>query len=396
MSIVATVGQAFALDGREAVTQAIHKALADFSRPSVSLAFIFASYEYDIQEVLAGAVAQLGKTPLIGFSTSGEITKEGSSRRSISVALIYGEGIQVRSEWLGGFSGNSHQTVQKLLEAIELNNQLNSNLLLVADGLNGDGEELVKSLPEGPYQLLGCLAGGDLRLGRTFQIGGAQAGTDGIAAALVSGEIKVGVGVGHGWQPVGAYFKVTMARGSLIRSLDGHPASEYYARLFGYQAREWGFPPLNTLVRLYPLGIEREDGAPLQVRTPLLMEPDGSLRMNTAISDGSIGHLLVGSQEKCLEAARRATREALANLDGAVPVLAIVLADASWQMLLEGQPGSDVKAVHKILGEDVPIAGGYTFGQLARSPETNEAEFLNQHIQVIVFGEQEEYNPAVI
>lgn len=396
MAITAAVGQAFALDGREAVTQAIHQALNDFSRPSVSLAFVFASYEFDIQEVLAGAIAQLGNTPLIGFSTSGEISLEGSSRRSVSVALIYSEGIQVRSEWMGGYSGNSQETVKKLLEAIELDKQLDANLLLVADGLHGDGEQLVKSLPEGPYQLLGCLAGGDLRLGRTSQIGGAQAGTDGLAAALISGEIKVGVGVGHGWQPVGAYFKVTMARGSLIRSIDGRPASEFYSRLFGYQAREWGFPPLNTLVRLYPLGIEQENGANLQVRAPLMMEPDGSLRMNTAIRDGSIGHLLVGSQEKCLEAARRATREALAALDGAVPVLAIVLTDASWQMLLQGQPGSDVQAVNKILGEDVPVAGGYTFGQLARSPETNEFEFLNQHIQVIIFGEQEEINPAVI
>ena len=55
-------------------------------------------------------------------------------------------------------------------------------------------------------------------------------------------------------------------------------------------------------------------------------------------------------------------------------------------MLFKGQPGVEVQAVREVLGLNVPIAGGYTFGQIAQRKDMNAAEFLNQHIQVVLFG----------
>ena len=59
----------------------------------------------------------------------------------------------------------------------------------------------------------------------------------------------------------------------------------------------------------------------------------------------------------------------------------------SWQILLEGQSGSEVRAVQDVLGANVPIAGGYTFGQIGRNANSGEVELLNQHIEVVVFSE---------
>ncbi len=44
---------------------------------------------------------------------------------------------------------------------------------------------------------------------------------------------------------------------------------ETYAQMFGKPPREWAFPPLNYLTRIYPLGFEQEHTAQLQVRSPL-------------------------------------------------------------------------------------------------------------------------------
>ena len=60
--------------------------------------------------------------------------------------------------------------------------------------------------------------------------------------------------------------------------------------------------------------------------------------------------------------------------------------DVAWQMLLKAQPGIEIAAVQEILGDKIPIAGGYTLGQVA-STETTTPKFLNQHIVVMVFGE---------
>lgn len=66
--------------------------------------------------------------------------------------------------------------------------------------------------------------------------------------------------------------------------------------------------------------------------------------------------------------------QALKSLGKARPVLAIVLPDISWQMLLETQPGAEIVAIRKELGTGVPMIGGYTYGQI--SNHNRNAEFL--------------------
>jgi hypothetical protein len=386
MSFHVGVGQAIALDGREACTQAIHQALNQIEHQSIALSLILASHEYDIHDVLGNASALLGNTPLIGFSTYGEIFSTGNLRRSVVIAILAGDGVSARAEWYPDFADQTAKVTRRMVETMKLDQQGEGTLFLVADGLNGDGEILCSGLPPGDYTLVGCLAGGDLQRGRTYQIGGMQAGTGGLSAALITGAVRTGVGLAHGWQPVGAHVQVSRSSGLLIHRLDGRPAAETYSRLFGFHAREWAFPPLNTLVRLYPLGLEVSEEAPLLVRSPLRMESDGSLRMNTTIPEGVRGQLLIGSKEKCLGAAREAAQEALAQLKGARPSLALVFADISYLMLLEGHPGSEVDAVQEILGEDVPVVGGYTFGQLARPSGSTQPVLLNQHIEVVLFA----------
>jgi hypothetical protein len=56
-------------------------------------------------------------------------------------------------------------------------------------------------------------------------------------------------------------------------------------------------------------------------------------------------------------------------------------------MLLKSHPGAEVAAVQDILGKDVPIAGGYTLGQIVAGKESGAPQLLNQHIIVVAFGQ---------
>jgi hypothetical protein len=197
--------------------------------------------------------------------------------------------------------------------------------------------------------------------------------------------MRVGIGSSHGWNPVGSQFRITRSRGFWLRTLDGRPASETYAQLFGYPAREWAFPPLSHLARLYPLGIEQGDT--LIVRAPIRVEADGSFRMNAPVRDGVDAYLLVGSRASCEKAAQQATQQAIQQLQGSKPVFALVLVDLAWEMLLKSHPGTEVNAVQDILGKDVQIAGGYTLGQVVPGKDSSPPQLLNQHIVVIAFGE---------
>ena len=383
MTLLAAVGHALALDGREAGMQATHQALNGLGNAPPFLGLVIASYQYDAQQVLNGVASLTGTMPLAGFSTSAGITSQGIHPHSVVVALLSAPDVRADVQWMAGYTQGSREVSQQLAETFKSNPK--QPALLFADGFNADTEQLCSSLPPGT-NLVGALSCGDLHTSISYQIGGSQFGSGGLALARLEGRIRVGVGYGHGWQPVGSHFRVTRSRGFWVRTLDGRPASETYAHLFGYPARDWAFPPLNHLARLYPFGLEQLDKN-LLLRAPLRVEADGSFRMNAAVADGTEAYLLVGSLSACRSAAQEAVRQALAGLGKMRPALALVLVDSAWQMLHEAQPGADAAAVREALGADIPIAGGYTLGQIVPGGE-GTPKFLNQHMVVMLFGEQ--------
>ena len=409
--LTAAVGESQELDGREAASHATQMALKQLGRVPVALGLVIASQDYPMQQVMNGVSTLLGDAPLLGFSTSVGLSPSGQYRKSVVVALLAGNEIQVKADWWPGLEGheqpleNSQAPGQKLIQSF-LPEMSEGILLLAGEGIRGDTTRFVEQInaalnsvgPIATPKIVGCLAGGHATRGITSQIGGQQAGSGGMAAAWISGDIAAGVGSGHGWDSIGTYVKVTKAQGTSILELDERSPAETLARLFRCSPRDWTLPPLNELVRLYPLGFEAntEPGSymdgnqPYMIRSPLLLENDGSLRMNAAVQEGSVGYLMVGNVDACLEAAREAAHQALTGLKQAAaechPVLALVLVDEAWRMLMEVQPGQEVQAVRSVLGPGIPVVGGYTFGQISQ-PAGSTLQLLNQHLQVILFAE---------
>ena len=315
MALLAAVGKASALDGREAGLQATHQALNSLGKTAPILGIVISSYQYEAQQVINGIAGLIGNTPVIGFSTPAGMTSEGLQPHSVVLALLGATDARADITWLAGYTQGSREVSQQLADLLK--RKPHQPALLFADGFNADAEQFCASLPAGT-NLTGALSSGDLNAGNAYQIGGAQFGAGGLALARLEGNIRVGVGYGAGWQPVGTHFRVTRSRGFWVRTLDGRPASETYAHLFGYPPRDWAFPPLNHLARLYPLGLEQLDKS-LLLRSPMRVEADGSFRMNAAVPDGSEAYLMVGSLTACQQAATAATEHALAGLDGARP-----------------------------------------------------------------------------
>ena len=108
--------------------------------------------------------------------------------------------------------------------------------------------------------------------------------------------------------------------------------------------------------------------------------------MNASVPQGKSAYLLVSSAENCLAAARLATQQAMEGLGESHPVLALVFADIAWEMMLQAQPGSEISAIKSILGDDIPIIGGYCYGQVGRGTD-DIPELYNQHIQVVLIGD---------
>ena len=383
MALRVSIGQAQALNGREAGLQATHHALNRLGSSTPALGFVIAAHQYQAREVVSGVSGLLGDTPMIGFSSSACLSSNGLHHNSVMVALLAGD-FQAETRWMSGYAQSGRETGAQLSSKAAEQNDPRA-LFFFADGFNGDADQLCTAISNVPFPLVGALSSGDLHTGHSYQIAGPQTGTGALSAAFLRGDVRIGVGAAHGWNPVGSQFHVTRSRGFWLRTLDGRPASETYAQLFGYPAREWAFPPLSHLARLYPLGVEQGDH--LVIRAPIRVEADGSFRMNAPVRDGVDAYLLVGNRFSCENAAQQAAQQALQQLDGKKPIFALILVDIAWQMLLKSHPGAEIAAVQDILGKDIPIAGGYTLGQIIPGKETTTPQLLNQHIVVVTFAE---------
>jgi hypothetical protein len=390
MTLVAAVGYAQDLDAREASLKAAHTALNQMGNVSPSVAIVISPYRFDAQMVLGGATSLLSNIPILGFSSPAVLTNTGYHTNTVAVALLGGEEIQAETHWFSAYSQASADAATRIQQLIGYEQRPVRSVLAFADGLNGNTEEFCQSLPA-TIQIFGGLATGDAQNSLGYQFSGVQSGNGGMASAFLRGNHKFGLGYGHGWSPIGNHFRVTRSRGFWLRTLDGRPASEAYSGLLGYSPREWAFPPLNYTTRLYPLGFEQPDSDEIQIRSPLRVEADGSFRMNAPLRDGSDAYLMVGNPTSCLEAVKNAVQQAVLGLEGAKPVFALVLVDVAWQMLLQARPGAEIKTIKDILGVDIPIAGGYTLGQIAPARHANETpQFLNQHFMIALFGTTEE------
>ncbi|HEY3311614.1 MAG TPA: FIST N-terminal domain-containing protein [Anaerolineales bacterium] len=389
MTLIGATGQADVTDPRQAGMQAVSQALNGLGKVSPSLCLIIVPHRYDPQLVINGAASVLTNVPMIGFSVSSGLAADGAHSQSVIVGILGGDSLQAETHWFPAYSQSTAEAATRIMQLLGYEQRPANNVIVFADGLNADTEEFCNNLPAG-LPVLGGLASGSLVNANTFQIAGMQSGSGALAAAFLRGNFKIGTGYGHGWHPVGGHFRVTRARGFWLRTLDGHPASETYAQLFGKPSREWSAHPLNTMCRIYPLGFEQDYTEELLVRAPIRVEADGSLRMNSFLRDGSDAYLMVGSPADCQNTAREAAKQAQAQLGRSKPAFALVLVDMAWQMLLQAQPGQEIKVVQEVLGESVPILGGYTLGQIVPPQGQNtRPKFLNQHILVAVFSDSD-------
>ncbi len=383
----AALGLSQDLDGRLAGAQAARMALDQLGGSPVQFGFVFVSYQQNIQGVLSGVSSLLGNTPLLGMSTSSPLSPGRSVIRAVQVLLFAGQDFKARADWWPGFGDTTRSTIRKMITDFDPGLNTNDFLLLVADGMQGDSSLLCSLLGEGSYSLVGALASGDVLRDTSYQLGGASAGSGGLAAAWITGDVQVGMGFGHAWLPVGPNFTITHIRDQVLRTLDDRPAVEIYGTFLGGQPSDWMRPPLNRLARVYPLGIEQESTAEMTVFAPLRVENEGGLRLNLTPPEGKLAFLMASSQEQGLETARRVTRQAVKSLGSTRPLAALVFADLAWEYIFEGRQGVLAEAVQYIIGNSVPLAGGYTLGHLVRPTEGALPEIRQGDILVILLGQ---------
>jgi methyl-accepting chemotaxis protein len=335
---------------------------------------VFASPRHDLGAALAAAKRAMPAATFAGCTTAGEITERGLTRGGLALLLVSSPEMQLElrtathvkadprkaaAELGRGFTDAASEAAKKGLSA--------SSTMLLVDGLNGAGEDLVGELLGATsrfQQVVGGAAGDDGAFKATHVGGAGLAATDAALALHVFSKRPWGVGVDHGLRPTTDRMQVTRAAKNVVHEIDGRPAFEVYREHAARRGTTLTPETAGSFLIGNELGIYFFDKLH-RARAPLSVGADGSLTCAGEIPQGASICILDGEPDSMVEAAGRAAQEARKGL-GDGEAAAVLLFDCVCRgMILDGSFGREIEAVRAAF-PGVPVAGFLTYGEIAR------------------------------
>jgi hypothetical protein len=339
-------------------------------------------------DVLAGIGEVLPDVPLIGCTTAGEIAAAGPGESGVVVLVLSGDGFSVATglgEIVDGDLRSAAATAARCVDAVE--ERSNKVLLLLSDGLAGDQQEVVR----GAYQqvgagvpLVGGCAGDDVCMEQTHQFFGGRVLGNSIVAAAIASDGPLGIGVRHGWHPVGEPMSITESTGVVVRALDDRPALDVYLeRLDAPPEARTDAAAFTAFAATRPLGLSRRGRQEIRFVATADFE-ERTIHCFAEVPQGGVGWIMSGDASSILDATSEACQAAVAPLAGADP-LGLMVFDCIARKGVLGSEGV-VEEIDRIRSycPDSPVAGFYTYGEIARVQ--GATGFHNQTLVVLAIG----------
>jgi hypothetical protein len=269
--------------------------------------------------------------------------------------------------------------------------------IMLPDVLAGNGADIVRGVNEvlgNDCVVVGGAPGDDFKFEKTFQYLNDKVYSESVIGLGLKGSMKVGVGVKHGWIPIGTSRKATKSKGSILYELDSKPAIDIYKEYFGEEmAKELENEKLARLAITYPLGIKIQDREEMLIRDAISVDSDGSITCAAEIPEGSDVSLMIGSREEAIKVAAEAAKDAKKQLEGKDPKAIIIFNCIARHKLFGEFSKDEIKAIQKEIGEEVPLIGFYTYGEQApigadlRNINKCDSDFHNETVVICVLGE---------
>ncbi len=373
------IGLSTTQDYIKAVKEAVDKARAGIAGGKISLAIIFNTTEFRQPLALKAIVNLLGDVPILGASSPAVMSSQGTFKHGIIIVLF-----SLTEEAYFNIACVKNTSSDNALGAGE---ELGEKLLYGCKGVHRDlGIVFSNGLAE---DNLDFISGLQEKLGRSFPLVGASNSgnnTDNQKTALYfnneiinnagcgilwGGKLSFGLGLRHGWQPLGKPHKITKSRGNIVNEIDAKEAANLYKEYFAKNIPRLR-QELKRLSAFYPLGIHLPGEKEYLLRSLSEIKDDGSLVFAGDIPEGSIVRLMISSKESCLMSTRQAAEMAKKSMGNQEIKFALVFNSiARWQ-LLGRQADKEPDIIKEVLGQDTPLAGIYTYTQQAPLNSINQ------------------------
>lgn len=355
------------------------------SRRTLVLLFGPSSF-LDSAESLNELLGDYRESVVMGCSTAGEILGTQIFDDSMSAAIVRFDHTDLRmaSAPVQSAEGSfvAGQDIARQLKDPRL-----KGILVLSDGLNVNGSELVRGLNSevSPSVIVtGGLAGDGDRFRRTWVLQDRTPKPGFVTAVGFYGDrIRIGHGSKGGWDRFGPERRVTKSRGNVLFALDGRPALQLYKEYLGDRAS--GLPATGLL---FPLALRatQEDVKSL-VRTILSVnEDDQSLTFAGDIPEGAYAQLMKANFDRLVQGASEAATSTRLASDGNAATLAVAISCVGRRLVLGGRTEEEIEATLDVLPKGTQQIGFYSYGEI--SPyATGTCDLHNQTMTLTTLSE---------
>ncbi len=371
------------------------------AKTGADLAVVFASPDFPASTLIASFQKLLGTTPLIGCTAPAIITARGIFKHGIAVMLIsFPEGVYFTC------SGTRMEERPATLAAGELmgerllygfKNVPRSLGLLFFDQLTEHSTDFIFGLQEKLGKSFPCIgasvslpSGGPVN--RLFC--NENAFSNGCAGILWGGRLSFGIGVKHGWKPLGKPHEVTQSYRNVVYRIDDRPALELYADYLGYSPEQVR-REFRIISPLYPLGMRMAGQKEYLLKNIFGLEDDGGLLTQGTVPQGTMVNLMIHTADTALTATREAVQEARRSLElsptkvhrGPANSFALVFDSLLRVMTLGRDAKKELAAIKDSLPENIPFIGMCSHTELAPLKSDTyhgQTYFQDQSISVVL------------
>lgn len=356
------------------------------SASEADLVFVFGSREHlESGPALEQLANHFPSAKIVGCSTAGEIRGTEASDGTIVATAMSFEKTTVTSAHVELSDYSSSKAAGAALIA-QLPKEGLRHVVVLSDGSVVNGSDLVVGLreatPQG-VQVTGGLAGDAERFERTLVVYGDRALSAQVLAVGFYGDaLQVGYGSLGGWDPFGPERLITRSEGNVLYELDGRPALDLYRKYLGPYAGN-----LPTTSFLFPLGLRAGEGEEGVVRTVLTIDEEKDAMIFAGdMPEGQYARLMKANFDRLIGGAELAAKNS-AKTNGHNVDFALLISCVGRRIVLKQRVEEELDGVRRVLGDHVPLAGFYSYGEISPFSADTSCRLHNQTMTITTLSE---------
>lgn len=319
-------------------------------------------------------------------STSGEIIKDEVLEDSVVVTAMEFEksNFIIKTENIIDYNKDAEALGEALYQ--QMPNENLKHLFVLSEGSFVNGSSLIKGLESRKdlkISLTGGMCGDDARFEKTYASYKENPKEGEVILIGFYGEtIDVSFASVGGWVPFGPERIITKSKGNILFEIDDQPALNLYKNYLGDKAKE-----LPQASLLYPLNVKAEGKEQPVVRTILNIDNDNqSMILAGDVPKGSKVQLMMAGVQGIADGARQAAELAMQKRKQK-PGVALLVSCIGRKLVMDQRVEEEIEQVRDVIGEEVPVIGFYSYGEMAPFYGSTSCELHNQTMTLTLISE---------